>query len=221
MSDIKQQPCKLKSMKKEFCIISNNCWGAEIYKDFGLEYNTPFVGLFIPPLDFVKLCNDLPNYLKQEMQFVSKSKFSDYQQVNYPLGTLEDIEIHFVHYKNIDEAIAKWNRRRGRMPEFSETFYIKGDDRELDDWKHYTKEWNKIPYRKIFFSKRFEPAIQGLVWLSEYSRKDTIPDGKALYKVSKNHINITKLLLGQPYERPFIEKKILTTFYMLTPRRFR
>lgn len=208
-------------MPDAFCIISNNCWGAEVYKEFSLEYNTPFVGLFIPPLDFVKLCNALPSYLEKELRFVSKSKFPDYQKINYPLALLEDVEIHFVHYKSEEEAVSKWNRRRERMPGNTELFCIKGDDRELSDWKYFTAAWNKIPYQKIFFSKTNDTAIQNLVWLSEYSRKNSIPDGKALYKVSKNHINIGKLLSNQPYRRSLIEKKILTAVYMLTPRRFR
>ncbi|RYD70513.1 MAG: DUF1919 domain-containing protein [Sphingobacteriales bacterium] len=208
-------------MVKEFCIISNNCWGAEVYKEFGLEYNTPFVGLFIPPLDFVKLCNDLPYYLAQPLQFIKRSRFSDYQNINYPLAVLSDVEIHFVHYKSEEDAVSKWNRRRERMPQNTGRYYIKGDDRELSDWTVYTEAWNKIPYKKIFFSKANHSGVQNLVWLSEYSGKNAIPDGKALYKVSKNHISIENLLSDQPFWRPFIQKKFLTTVFMLTPRRFR
>jgi uncharacterized protein (DUF1919 family) len=32
---------------KNFVIVSDNCWGAEIYQWFNRPYNTPFVGLGI------------------------------------------------------------------------------------------------------------------------------------------------------------------------------
>ena len=36
-------------------IISNNCWGSEYYKEQKIEYNTPFVGLFVEPDDYLAL----------------------------------------------------------------------------------------------------------------------------------------------------------------------
>ena len=38
-----------------FTVVSNNCWGAHIYQALGVPYATPFVGLFIPPADYLEL----------------------------------------------------------------------------------------------------------------------------------------------------------------------
>ncbi len=33
----------------------------------------------------------------------------------YPIGKLDDIEIHFFHYKTNEEALKKWNERKKRI----------------------------------------------------------------------------------------------------------
>jgi len=47
---------------RNFTIVSNNCWGGEVYRGFGLPYQTPFVGLFLFPACYIKLLKNLKNY---------------------------------------------------------------------------------------------------------------------------------------------------------------
>lgn len=208
-------------MNKEFCIVSNNCWGGEVYKEFSMQFNTPFIGLFFAPDCFVKLCNNLHGYLSKEVIFIPKSKYPDYENASYPIGLLGDLEIHFVHYKDKEDALTKWKRRVERMPKDDSLIYVKADDRELINWESYISKWNTITFKKIFFSKRNELKINDLVWLYEYSKMPTIPDGKQLYKVSKNHINIQNWLDKKPYKKSKVASRIATTIFGLTPRRFR
>ena len=83
---------------KNFIIISNNCWGYEIYKVLGREYNTPFVGLFLFPEGYIKLLENFENCMNSELEFTSTSRYI-LGTTNYPIGLLcGDIEIHFMHY---------------------------------------------------------------------------------------------------------------------------
>ena len=41
--------------KRCFTLISNNCWGAHIYQDLGIAYETPFVGPFLDPDSYLNL----------------------------------------------------------------------------------------------------------------------------------------------------------------------
>lgn len=191
-------------METSFCIISNNCWGAEVYKDYDLGYNTPFVGLFIPPDCFVKLCNDLTNCLSKQLLFTKDTKYDIYktlvQERPYPIGLLGDIEIHFLHYGDESEARDKWERRKSRMPKDEQTWLIKGCDREIENWENYVTQWNKIPYKKVFFSAKRRTNINGLIWIMESFRQPCVTDGKALYNISKKYFSITQLMgtgLGQ------------------------
>ncbi len=102
-----------------FTIISNNCWGGNIYQKFGLKYTTPTIGLFILGHDFVKFCSDLEGYLKKELEFIRWEESSYYYELKnnapYPVARLGDVEIYFMHYKTEEEAREKWNRRLKRV----------------------------------------------------------------------------------------------------------
>lgn len=99
---------------KEFVIIANNCWGAEIYKRLDREYNTPFVGLFLYVEDYVRLLENFDTYMSYPLSFINSSKWFN-QTPTYPIRLLNDIEIHFLHYKSNEEAQLKWTRRLTRM----------------------------------------------------------------------------------------------------------
>ena len=108
---------------RHFTIVSNNCWGAEIYRELGLQYQTPFVGLAIFAPCYIKLIKDLPRYMGETLKFTNISRYSsgmmsDSKLLSYshPIGILDDdIEIHFYHYKNSADAYEKWTRRCDRV----------------------------------------------------------------------------------------------------------
>ncbi len=96
---------------KEFCIISNNCWGNRLYSIVKREYNTPFVGLYLLPEHYIKFINNLESNISIEL----KDKHFNSNTTNYPIADINGCTIHFLHYKDQSEAIDKWNRRRLRL----------------------------------------------------------------------------------------------------------
>lgn len=106
---------------KSFTVLSNNCWGAHVYRFFSLPYLTPTIGLYFFPEDYLKFIKDYKKYLSLELIFIpwEKSKYANIlkerKQTNVPIGLLDDIEIVFLHYKTADEAYEKWNRRLARI----------------------------------------------------------------------------------------------------------
>lgn len=114
-----------------FCIISNDCWGGEIYKIADRQFNTPFIGLMLMAPCYLELLGDLKHCLK--MSLIEK-KVSKYGLVNelhsksvFPIGTLGNsgIEISFLHYKSFQEAEESWKRRMARMD--WENIFVKFD----------------------------------------------------------------------------------------------
>ena len=95
---------------KKFIIISNNCWGYSLYNTLDRTYNTPFVGLFVPPTSYINLLKNFPDILKSELHFIE-------HDAAYPIAYLGDkkIEIHFLHYESNVEADEKWRRRTKRF----------------------------------------------------------------------------------------------------------
>lgn len=107
-------------IKKPFSIASNNCWGYKLYNNLNIQYNTPFIGLYITPSDFNKVCRDLPGFLKNR---INDKSFIESNE-SFPVANVEGVIIYFMHYSSKEEAIDKWNRRSERMLSFIETHGI-------------------------------------------------------------------------------------------------
>ncbi|MBO7913689.1 DUF1919 domain-containing protein [Vibrio sp. G41H] len=88
-------------------IISNNCWGSGLYKNIRVEYLTPFVGLYILPKDYVALVKDFDLFLNSKMHY--------HMGLKYPIGNVNGVTIHFLHYRSVNEAKDKFSRRLSRM----------------------------------------------------------------------------------------------------------
>lgn len=60
--------------------------------------------------------------MKQELHFCDDPNY------DYPIGILEDVKIHFIHYQNKEEAAEKWKSRKKRMD--WNNLYIIGCEKE-------------------------------------------------------------------------------------------
>lgn len=175
---------------REFVVISNNCWGAEIYKRLGMPYNTPFVGLFIFGPDYIRLLENLDYYLNCELTFKKESKWID-QSVKYPIGLLDELEIHFMHYKDDKEARSNWTRRLDRMNKVKDKnkFFFKICDRDLVD-SDILMKFHDLPYKnKISFGIN-QLSPKNHFQIKENQNNQTVPDGLLLYKYSFTYIDI-------------------------------
>lgn len=165
-------------MNHDFSIISNNCWGGQVYKNLGKPYNTPFVGLFLHAPCYMKLLENLKYYLTTPLLFTKTSKYLE--TFNYPVGLLHDIEIHFLHYDDEAEAADKWSRRLGRFN--WNNMFVKFSDRDLATVEH-AKQFDQLPYpQKVFFSSRPIPHIKSLVWFTEFENSPSVDHEMKVYK---------------------------------------
>lgn len=177
-----------------FTIISDNCWGGFMYQYLGIEYNTPFVGMFIFAPDYIKMLQNLRYYINCELKFVEESKFKDTlikygTEGTYPVGKLDDIEIHFLHYSNENEAMEKWNKRKKRVN--WENIFIKFCDANLCDEK-YIEEFNNLNYsKKICFTAKNYPHLNSVIWLNELSSQKSV---KNEWKICKKYFDVVNWL---------------------------
>lgn len=161
----------------DFCIISNNCWGGRVYQDLGKPYNTPFVGLFLHSACYIKLLENLEYYLSVPLTFTGQSKYLE--ELKYPVGLLDDIEVHFMHYVSEQEAHEKWNRRLERMN--WENLFVKACDRDYATEDH-AKRFEALPYRKVFFSAQPASKFKSHVWFKEFDRSPCVDREMYVYK---------------------------------------
>lgn len=105
--------------KKDISILCNNCTGGFILHDLGLRFDSPTINMFFHELDFFDFIEHFDYYMTQQLIQIPNPKY-DQNAPDYPVailngGGVKDIELHFLHYKNFDEANEKWEIRKARL----------------------------------------------------------------------------------------------------------
>jgi len=144
--------------------VSQNCIGGVLYHDLGMQFLSPTINTFIPEPGFVKLVLNLRYYMDQDLIV----RWGE----DYPLGMLDDVEIHFMHYSTCKEAKDSWDKRKARI-NWDKIFVI-GTDRDGFDDAVYA-QWKQIPYPKILFTAHKE-YTEDAVCYPEYETEGQIGD---------------------------------------------
>lgn len=179
------------------CIIANNCWGGFMYRYFRIPFSSPFIGLFVMAPDYIRILES-PGLLELPLCFIepSSSRYPDTvraQNRAYPIAVLgdTDIEIHFLHYGDEDEAREKWNRRLGRI-DWDNAIVA------FHDGDGFTPEllarFDRLPYRcKVCFTSRPYPGYSSAVYLPEFAGCDRV--GRT-WKLSDLHFDLVAAANG-------------------------
>lgn len=172
-------PIRRKRLKRtDITIISNNCWGGHFYRWFQLPYDSPTVGLYIFPEDYIKFVYDIKKYMSLELQFipVDESKYRDIliknNEQNVPIGLLGDVEIVFLHYHSAKEAYIKWNRRKERI--HWDNIYYKFS--QMNDCKEeHLIAFDKLETSKKFmFTSTYRPDLCSAIHMKHFQDKGQI-----------------------------------------------
>lgn len=105
-----------------FTLFTNTCIGGVIYHELGLKFMSPTINLWMHDKDFYKFVNNLHHYISQKLHFVDDI-------ADYPVAYLDDVLIHFNHYKTKEEASLKWYTRCERIN--WDNIYVICSDRPL------------------------------------------------------------------------------------------
>jgi uncharacterized protein (DUF1919 family) len=184
---------------RNFSVVSNNCWGAGIYSALGVEYRTPFVGLFLMPDCYLALLSDLRKRLSIDLTFLPESRYPIVNAMRedkkslWPIGCLgEGVEIHFMHYADRDEAVAKWQRRVSRFAPDDRDVAVKLCDRDqLTDAQ--CKTFDALPFaRKVLFTSTPAPGNSCAVRVHVPT-----PDGAALMYSCRSMFDVSGWLNGE------------------------
>lgn len=162
-----------KLTNNDFTIISNNCWGTFVYKGLHLQYRTPFVGLFMFAPDYIRLLENFDHYMSIDLNFTGESRYKQYldYEIKYPVGLLDDLEVHFVYYKDNEDAAEKWGRRCKRMNR--DNMFYKFCDRDLCT-PEIRERFYHLPYeKKVCFTAHPDPGGSSVV-IKDCSKQDTV-----------------------------------------------
>ena len=197
---------RMRLKNKDFSLICNNCVAGGIYHKLGLPYTTPTVGLFFFAEDYIKFLENLQYYLLQPLKFKDYSVHPEANKLRqtkrYPIGVLgNNVEVHFLHYKNEAEAAAKWKRRLSRL-NIANLYFI-FSDAEADFTEDLLFRYERLPFEhKIFLSSKPRSNYKCAVFVREYANSGRVGDSTRSRKYEKN-IDVIRWLNG---EKNFLKK---------------
>lgn len=181
---------------RDYTIISNNCYGGIVSRDFGLPYNSPTCGTYFFAKEYLKFISNLKAHIDGELVEL-KVEDSAYKEqlmpkhgTNIVLGKVLDAEIVFVHYKTFEEAKQKWDRRKKRVN--YDNLIVKFNDQNLFSEEDYYTFAN-LPYEnKIFFTAN--KSFKGKEYVTYFSCFEGQGYAVDDIKTSKKYFNIKKYL---------------------------
>jgi uncharacterized protein (DUF1919 family) len=164
---------------RDFSIISNDCFGGMAYEELGMRYESPFVGLFIVPEDYVRLLRELRKSVEGPVQFRQESRHEHINiwrantQRNYPIGMIGDeVELHFVHYQDAATAEAKWRRRAARI--HWNKLRVKMGWHEHPHINALLREFNTMPFEsRLIVAPHEVPGVRSCIALRDFSTDGT------------------------------------------------
>ncbi|WP_027077529.1 DUF1919 domain-containing protein [Maribacter antarcticus] len=171
-----------KIIKDNFTIISDDCWGGQIYRQLSIPYYTPTVGLWIGGDDYLKFIENLNNTNAYNIQKVNSKE-------TYPIGKSSDAQFHFLHYENFDLAVRTFKRRYDRII-WNRLLYKIDLEKPVFNVEHI-KKWNDMQLENsiAFYSDGVLKEWNGDIHNGVYIKNWNI-DGTEMFDISRGYFNI-------------------------------
>ena len=148
-------------------LIASNCNGAFILHDLGLKFNSPFVNLYLEPADFIRYLTNITHYTKALLTF-------EKSDTAYPIGKLDDVTIHFMHYFSEQEAEAKWRERTARLN--IDNPFVMMTDRDSCTYQDL-QAFDSLPFKhKVVFTHKPYPEFQSAFYIKGFEHQTQVGD---------------------------------------------
>ena len=150
-------------LQSKISIVAINCWGGCAYHALGMQFATPFINMFVGSDDYLRLLTNLSYYLELPLEYCKMCY--EPENGNYPVGCLDDVELYFNHYPNMEAAAKKWNERIKRLN--MENLFVMMYTEDYQD----AEQFDSLPYDKKVCFVPFESRLQSSCTLQIASRK--------------------------------------------------
>lgn len=104
----------IKLIEPRISIIANNCWGGVVYHLLRMQFQSPFINMFVTDKDYIKLLKNLPLLKEEKIEFEKWNWQPEFKK-EYPVYKLGDLRLYFNHYFSKEEAEMKWYERLKRI----------------------------------------------------------------------------------------------------------
>lgn len=130
-------------------------------------FRSPFVNLYLSPTDFLRYLNNLSHYVNAELTFEPSSQ-------PYPVGKLDDLTIHFMHYHSEEEAKTKWMARTKRIN--WDNLFIIMTDRDGCTYQDL-QAFEQLPFKnKVAFTHKPYPELTSTFYIKGFENQKQVGD---------------------------------------------
>ncbi|PJG83138.1 DUF1919 domain-containing protein [Caviibacterium pharyngocola] len=148
-------------------VLASNCNGAFILHDLQSRFNSPFVNLYLTPQDFIRYLQQFDYYRTHPLRFAEQAS-------NYPIGYLDDLTVHFMHYHSAQEAEEKWQSRSARID--PDNLFIIMTDRDGCTYQDLLA-FDQLPFKhKVVFTHKPYPEIASAFYIQGFEDQDCVGD---------------------------------------------
>jgi len=170
-----------KLIPSSFTVISDDCWGGQLYRQLQIPYTTPTVGLYIEPTSYLDFVSNLQRPNAFELQFIETDK-------SYPVAQTPYATVHFMHYADESEVRGKFTRRCQRI-DFSHLL-VKIDFGKPEYTANDIERWNelKLPNSLAIYPPSIEHQFGHIH--HGVAIPDWTIDGAKLFNISRRYVNM-------------------------------
>ena len=116
--------------------------------------------------DFVRLIENLEWYMGQKLIRIEE------EAEEYPVGTLGDVKIHFIHYRTFEEAAWKWEERKKRINR--DNLFIIGTDKDGCTYETI-RRFEQLPYKnKVIFTHIRYPEFSSAYYIKGFEKEEEL-----------------------------------------------
>lgn len=144
---------------KDFCLITGNCIAGYLYHQLGLPFNSPTINMMIYNQHLKKMVFNLEYFLSK-----SPTKIIDPDLPNVPSANIDDVILHFTHYKTAEDGIKTWEKRKKRID--LKNIYILFSD--IDLTKEEIKELGNVKCKKILVMTSRDYGFEHCLYIPEF-----------------------------------------------------
>lgn len=157
-----------------FTLFTGNCIGGYIYHQLGVPFDSPTINMMICDDDFFRIMCRPEHYFSHPIEEIHDPEFPELIS-----GRIDDVIVHFNHYKTFEEGVTAWKRRVQRI-DLENCYIIAADIRLTPDM---IAEYGKIKCKKlvIFTSGSYDypwclkvQKFQGLSHVGNYISKTMV-----------------------------------------------
>jgi len=171
-------------VKHDFSVISEDCWGGQIYKELGRPYLTPTAGLIIESAGYLRFLENLRAPDATNLVFENDS-------APHPIARTPYARIHFLHYESREKAESTFRRRYERIKWDNLLFKIDFGKPGCD--ASHIERWNKLKLKNsvaLFpsgITDLWEKEIHNGVMVSDWTK-----NGVLMLSRSRKHFDLIR-----------------------------